>query len=1266
MKLHKVTLNNLNSLYGSHTIDFDADLSQANLFLILGATGAGKSTILDAVCLALFGRTPRLSRSTGKPDTDARHIMSYGTGRCSADVVFSIKDRDGVRKTWRAIWECRRARDKASGKLQDAKRTLKSVDEDGEEELIVSDHRIKYFEPHFEEILEGMTVEDFQRSILLAQGEFAAFLKADEQVKASILERLTNTDEYQQIGMRAASRRREVQQKLQALESKLDGLQLMPEAEELDLREQTEIREGALEAAKGEAQARRTSRDWMLDAKKLEELIASAANQLDETKQALDARDTDAIALDEDLRCRSAQPVVVKLRELDERRVKLDAELPELSSRLIDITKGATKAKKDLADATLAHIKTKENKAAKADEIASAYRIIDKISTAKTELDRATSKHAEHADALTKLATQREALLHSAKDGESKLSALQTTKHERAHVATYEAKLPELRAKHEHLSQLDEQVTRLTKRQHDTDAKVEQARKTCAELEEKLESVRASIAPQQSKLDAARAELEERLDGAPNAATQRKEIEEATHALHTKQQDLEQALHYHQELCDKRKAQSDNERDCSARELELKALHTSIDELKVKIEQTTKQHAVMARALQHIEQALVLADHREHLEDGTPCPLCGSTDHPYNLAQEAAENELKLKEDLEETRGGVTTLATALADAKSKQHELELDITARDQDLAHAQLRRQELKKEVARHLQRYNGAKHRAGLDASPTFPGTQKGQQAERDALVEHRTSCKLAVKQNTAALATLDTALENYERANTELENARAGIVEFEEAHRMRSSKLELLTEYSKQYSEELSQARGRRDDMASALTESLSKLSLGGDSLDFQAVLATAAKQLESYQRLEQDIAAWTERLQNARDRIAEVENKRTQLTTEQEHASTEVERRKATLDELGEQQKSLLEGRAPSEVERALDEAIAAAEGALDAARKAHNEADRNASTLRALHQEKQRQIDDVASELEEHREYLDVMLKKLELASIADLEARLLVPAVREKLEREITTLRQAHQLANKALAGHKSQRAEHEESKPEGLTPDTFDMGAESRALHNLENEIEEHLKTLGAMREKLMIQEDAKKRAESYKDELMTLRDEFRVWETIYQLIGRKDGASFKQFAQSLNLQELVDRANIRLARLAPRYSLAVARGENGEPRLDFSVRDHHQADAERPLTTLSGGETFLVSLALALALSDFKRLEMPVETLLLDEGFGTLDQDTLEIAMTTLTQLQQENAQQIGIISHVESLKERVENRIVVEKLGNGRSTIRVEHS
>ena len=233
MKLHKVTIHNLNSLYGENVIDFDRDLERAALFLIVGPTGAGKSTILDAICLALFGQTPRLSRTNGKPDTDPALVMSYGTGRCSAIVEFSLRDPEtGDRRRYRATWDCRRAREKPTGNVQTPERSLHRIHEDGAEELLISDSRQKYFGEVFDGVLQGLTVQDFQRSVLLAQGEFAAFLKADEGVKANILERLTNTDTYRRIGQRAARKRQLLSDQLKAHQARLDGLSLLSEAEE--------------------------------------------------------------------------------------------------------------------------------------------------------------------------------------------------------------------------------------------------------------------------------------------------------------------------------------------------------------------------------------------------------------------------------------------------------------------------------------------------------------------------------------------------------------------------------------------------------------------------------------------------------------------------------------------------------------------------------------------------------------------------------------------------------------------------------------------------------------------------------------------------------------------------------------------------------------------------------------------------------------------------------------------------------------------------
>ncbi len=151
--------------------------------------------------------------------------------------------------------------------------------------------------------------------------------------------------------------------------------------------------------------------------------------------------------------------------------------------------------------------------------------------------------------------------------------------------------------------------------------------------------------------------------------------------------------------------------------------------------------------------------------------------------------------------------------------------------------------------------------------------------------------------------------------------------------------------------------------------------------------------------------------------------------------------------------------------------------------------------------------------------------------------------------------------------------------------------------------------------------------------------------------------DGGKFKEFAQALNLGQLLDKANVHMARLSRRYRL-IPRLEEGLPTLEFDLSDLWQVGERVAPRSLSGGERFLVSLSLALGLSDFRAVKMPIETLLLDEGFGTLDQDTLSVALGALSQLRADG-RQVGIISHVVGLQERIDARIEIRPLGGGRS-------
>ena len=190
-----------------------------------------------------------------------------------------------------------------------------------------------------------------------------------------------------------------------------------------------------------------------------------------------------------------------------------------------------------------------------------------------------------------------------------------------------------------------------------------------------------------------------------------------------------------------------------------------------------------------------------------------------------------------------------------------------------------------------------------------------------------------------------------------------------------------------------------------------------------------------------------------------------------------------------------------------------------------------------------------------------------------------------------------------------------------------------------------------LGSLRQQLEADDAVRRKAALIEAELKTARTSADKWAKLSGLIGSADGKTFRLAAQSLTFALLLHEANVILSRMQSRYQLIPA----GSQKLDLAVRDLELAGLERTSFNLSGGETFLVSLALALALSRVSSSRMQVDTLFLDEGFGTLDPDTLEKALNALEMLQQKTGKLIGIISHVRAVRERVGVHIVVKPRG-----------
>ncbi|QEW07345.1 AAA family ATPase [Nitrincola iocasae] len=258
--------------------------------------------------------------------------------------------------------------------------------------------------------------------------------------------------------------------------------------------------------------------------------------------------------------------------------------------------------------------------------------------------------------------------------------------------------------------------------------------------------------------------------------------------------------------------------------------------------------------------------------------------------------------------------------------------------------------------------------------------------------------------------------------------------------------------------------------------------------------------------------------------------------------------------------------------------------------------------------------------------------------------------AIRSRLSQLEQQRSDLHQLEGQSLSLQESLKtalAQQSETQPEAVLQTEADQLADTLRQTSMQlGQLQQQLKqdhqlreTLGALQLKIDQQQQQCDR-----------------WQQLNHLIGAKDGAKYRRFAQGLTLDHLISLANTQLERLHNRFQLA--RREAAE--LEIEVIDTWQADARRDTRTLSGGESFLVSLALALGLSDLVSHKTSIDSLFLDEGFGTLDAETLEVALDALDNLNA-SGKTIGIISHVEALKERIPVQIRVSKqqgLGNSR--------
>lgn len=1322
MKIHRIETFNLASLYGEQVVDFDAAFGDTPLVLVHGPTGAGKSTLLDAVSLALYGQTPRLDGRTSRGndrgrDFDPANVMSHGTGRCRASVVLSVIGPDGHRQYRRATWEVWRSRDKPDGNLQRPLRALEALDgpEAASGTAIVESQTSKTYDPHFTELLGGLAFADFQRTVLLPQGAFAEFLRGDEAERARLLERLTDTEHFRRIGRRAHKRFQTARDRVKELGARLEGADLMSN-EDLDaLRarhaeavEAHEVASRAQDGAVAQAtwwaelvrrlEALERAREGVADAQRMRAthrttLDALAAHEaLSDTFEALDARDAAVSAHAEamarrDEATRAEREATEALATAVEGEATATAAAEAFAARRaqwVPRIEACVQKASDLEGAHEANTKARadaegaQQEHAVANERAAALRT--RIDDVERQLEPLAWLEANDvADAYPRWATRDE----SRRDLERKLRE-STAERERlaaAVDAAVEAAAGQDAAREQLANALDEARSRYA----EATAALEGLGVEAPNLQQREPARRARVAER----DALRAALDavqvaRRADRAEIDAA--KVLREATGAV-------------------------------TAAEKAAASADAACADAAARLEATEAELADARLAREAAADTVALLRARTALRDGDPCPVCGSTEHHVVSSEDEAGVLAGFEQRRAEAEESVTAARDALGDATEARGAARAALARATERRGEAQTSHDgavEARAEAfAAVPEPWAVAPSVDGL-ALESVEGRVVRALESAEAAMEREAAAWDAFVAAHEAVAASERALTSHDRdrkgASEDLARLRQALASEDAALADRRRELDgVVDQLHDAFEAAAEPALERADDggIDLALTLQTVERSLR-QAADLTSAKATLATEL---QEVERSLAGLAERMR-ATGEAAE---------TAKTALDAAIAAHEAALEALAE----AVGHRDPDAASKTLATDEATVTATLEAAKAAHVGAQNAVAARRATLEEKQKVVDTLADAAEaaqtQWREALDALRAEPPSAVSAVVDTDSLdedaIRAVRldpDALDdaravddRTSGALRDAHSThaarsgdvlehvggAAESIwdaigedASHKLRaeltaiagavvgdaRGDGEVANDGASDVDRARVLDDVRAALTAADEVASNAKyaatatrdAVTTLAVQLRTEDERRERAEDLAAELAEARGTFDLWTRMNDLIGVGNGERFQRFAQALGLGELIEAANVRLRVMNPRYRLAVARDDDGTPRLDFAVIDEEQAGRVRAISTLSGGESFMCSLALALGLADFRHHTLPIETLLLDEGFGTLDRASVDLVMKALETLSATSGAQVILISHVASLRERVEARVCVEPLGGGRSEARVD--
>ncbi|MGO4801936.1 AAA family ATPase [Pseudomonas sp. W22_MBD1_FP4] len=1212
MKILAIRLKNLASLAGPFEIDFTAEpLASAGLFAITGPTGAGKSTLLDALCLALFGAVPRLG-DTGQakmPDADSdisigdpRTLIRRGTGGGYAEVDFV-----GVSgRRYRARWEANRARDKASGKLQNSRQSLIDLDSD----QLLASQKTEYKTQL--ELALGLNFEQFTRAVLLAQSEFSAFLKANDNERSELLEKLTDTALYTQLGRRAFDKAKEAKDAHKQLQDQATGVVPLAAEARAELDQQLTDAQQHLKAQQAQLKQLELQHTWLKELREWQDRQLSAAQDLQRAQTDWASQDPHRQDLSHLDQFAPQRHHFARLAELGALLTPLAAQIQLHTEQQIALHARQEHAQQQQATAQTALVEAIKQQG-------DAGPLLQRAFAEQTTLTHVTNE-------LGKRIEDKQLKENACAEGQSALAHL----HERHQQAV--KRLQQLQAELESsvalaplsaawegyrpsLQQLMQTGSRLNKGSTELPLLEQRATAAAEHYAEEREALNLLYQEAGAEPHAVAEQIQLLASLLQDNRKQQRAFEDLARLWDNEQQLDQQAAHLTQRLAD---AQQQRENLIQLGQQAKTQLTTAEHTLTITKQLLERQRTARSESVEEL---------RAKLQDDQPCPVCGSHEHPYHRPeallqslgrhdeseQENAQKAVDaLNQTLVELRGELGGVNGQIKEFLSQQEDLATRQRTSNSNLqAHA----------LGASLLNQTTAQRSGWLTQ-------QLSQLTQSIAQDEQRQGALLSLQQNAGRLQQQLQAAQEASQQATQL----------------------LATQQR-----ELSADRKRLDEEFATFASLLP-----ADILDGLRHEPTA-----TFLLLDQQVSQRLEQLAHQRDELAEQQQRQQAIEKEQDrqqHRQQQLEAAQQHLTDVTTQQQTAQEnltallGTNPSAEhwQQQLDHAVAQSRASeTDASQQLQETrnalvqlaADLKAKQERqqALQAEQQALAKRISEWRAQHPELDDTGLTRL----LAFDDAQ--VNALRQHLQASEKAVEQA-----KVLLLEREQRL------------------AEHQALHNGNLDAEQLDSTLAALNQQLAEGEKqvAELRARQSEDQrrqeanaalaLTTANayEEWQRWARLESLIGSASGDKFRKLAQAYNLDLLVHHANVQLRQLVRRYRL-----KRGGSMLGLLVMDTEMGDELRSVHSLSGGETFLVSLALALGLASMASSTLKIESLFIDEGFGSLDPESLQLAMDALDGLQAQG-RKVAVISHVQEMHERIPVQIQVMRQGNGLSTLEVK--